>query len=684
MDNLFVEEVAASLVREFLSRKGLKKTCVTMDQERPRSDLSINSRNDLRKVLHLEFLYRENKAKENPLKTNLELITRYFLDYIGNMDNNLTQETSIPALSVPKKNNRFPLRCSETKLVDIYDLSDEDAGWRILLSEASKARHDNLDGDMLDNFVSSKRPLHKSKPLPTSPSESPALASMWEKMDQLPLSEPSMDGKKPVDKTRPKSGLIVRGMMAGPTASSPQDSFCKRSLRWSPASNSKTQTPQEERPKVPELLTRAPACPGPQEVLASSSRSISRSSMSQGGEPTMEKRKTSPSSRGQPQWDRPRPRGLSEDSPAGDGPTEDIRKLYLPGGNSRTTQERLERAFKRQGSQPLSLRKNHLASDKVDDELTALRLEDVEDELMREEVILSPGPSMLRLQVTSKPVDLLVAKEVKILLFGSTFCCFNEEWKLQSFSFSDTASLKYGIVQKKGGPCGVLAAVQGCVLQKLLFEGEIGADCPQRLQPSEAQRTHCLTLAIADILWRAGGHKQAVVTLASGTQQFSPTGKYKADGVLETLMLYSLTCFEDLVTFLQHSVQQFEAGPYGCILLTLSAILSRSPKLVSQDFDVPTSHLIGAHGYCTQELVNLLLTGRAVSNVFNDIVELDSGDGNITLLRGIAARSDIGFLSLFEHYNVCQIPPRPSLRTTIMTLYLPWISASEPSGRELL
>ncbi|XP_073921346.1 probable ubiquitin carboxyl-terminal hydrolase MINDY-4 isoform X4 [Castor canadensis] len=555
MDNLFVEEVAASLVREFLSRKGLKKTCVTMDQERPRSDLSINSRNDLRKVLHLEFLYRENKAKENPLKTNLELITRYFLDYIGNMDNNLTQETSIPALSVPKKNNRFPLRCSETKLVDIYDLSDEDAGWRILLSEASKARHDNLDGDMLDNFVSSKRPLHKSKPLPTSPSESPALASMWEKMDQLPLSEPSMDGKKPVDKTRPKSGLIVRGMMAGPTASSPQDSFCKRSLRWSPASNSKTQTPQEERPKVPELLTRAPACPGPQEVLASSSRSISRSSMSQGGEPTMEKRKTSPSSRGQPQWDRPRPRGLSEDSPAGDGPTEDIRKLYLPGGNSRTTQERLERAFKRQGSQPLSLRKNHLASDKVDDELTALRLEDVEDELMREEVILSPGPSMLRLQVTSKPVDLLVAKEVKILLFGSTFCCFNEEWKLQSFSFSDTASLKYGIVQKKGGPCGVLAAVQGCVLQKLLFEGEIGADCPH----------------------------------------------------------------------------------------------------VSQDFDVPTSHLIGAHGYCTQELVNLLLTGRAVSNVFNDIVELDSGDGNITLLRGIAARSDIGFLSLFEHYNVCQV-----------------------------
>lgn len=36
---------------------------MTMDQERPRSDLSINSRNNLRKVLHLELLYKENKVR---------------------------------------------------------------------------------------------------------------------------------------------------------------------------------------------------------------------------------------------------------------------------------------------------------------------------------------------------------------------------------------------------------------------------------------------------------------------------------------------------------------------------------------------------------------------------------------------------------------------------------------------
>ncbi|XP_069442825.1 probable ubiquitin carboxyl-terminal hydrolase MINDY-4 isoform X2 [Ovis canadensis] len=625
MDSLFVEEVAASLVREFLSRKGLRKTSVTMDQERPRSDLSINSRNDLRKVLHLEFLYKENKAKENPLKTNLELITRYFLDHFGNIGNSVTQETPIPELSVPKKSNKLPLRSSETTLVNIYHLADEDESWRTPLSEISKARHDSLDGDVLGHFVSSKRSSHKSRPIKTVPGERPPVASAWEKMDKLPMSEPSLDTKRMGEKVRPKSGLIVRGMMAGPMASSPQDSLRRRSLRRSPALSSSTQPHKEGSPQEPELSTHTPTCPTPLEGPASSTASTPRSPRGLLSELTWEKRRTSPGSpphlpgkgvlpRGSGRW-----RDLSEDSPAVDSGSEAIRitsKFSLSNGNVPKMQERPERALQRQESQPPSLRKNQLSvSNKVEGDLDVLQLEDVEDELVREEIILSPVSSVLKLQVVSKPIDLSVAK---------------------------------------GGPCGVLAAVQGCVLQKLLFEGDSSADCA-RLQPSNARRTHCLALAIADIVWRAGGRERAVVTLASGTQHFSPTGKYKADGVLETLILHSLTCYEELVTFLQQSIHQFEAGPYGCVLLTLSAILSRSTELVRQDFDVPTSHLIGAHGYCTQELVNLLLTGKAVSNVFNDVVELDSGNGNITLLKGISTRSDIGFLSLFEHYNVCQV-----------------------------
>ena len=56
-----------------------------------------------------------------------------------------------------------------------------------------------------------------------------------------------------------------------------------------------------------------------------------------------------------------------------------------------------------------------------------------------------------------------------------------------------------------------------------------------------------------------------------------------------------------------------------------------------------------------QELVNLLLSGRAVSNVFDNDMELDSGNGNMTLLKGVKGHCDVGLLSLFEHYNICKV-----------------------------
>jgi hypothetical protein len=54
-------------------------------------------------------------------------------------------------------------------------------------------------------------------------------------------------------------------------------------------------------------------------------------------------------------------------------------------------------------------------------------------------------------------------------------------------------------------------------------------------------------------------------------------------------------------------------------------------------------------------MVNLFISGRAVSNVFNDVMELDSGEGNIMILKGVVSRCDVGLLSLFEHYKSCQV-----------------------------
>ena len=92
-----------------------------------------------------------------------------------------------------------------------------------------------------------------------------------------------------------------------------------------------------------------------------------------------------------------------------------------------------------------------------------------------------------------------------------------------------------------------------------------------------------------------------------------------------------------------------ERGP-GVAMLLYSLLLTRGIAMVQRDADFPAS-LIAPNGYCAQELVNLLLVGRAHSNVFDGekvvgAVEGEAGSG--ARLRGIPKPSCVGFLTLFE------------------------------------
>lgn len=54
---------------------------------------------------------------------------------------------------------------------------------------------------------------------------------------------------------------------------------------------------------------------------------------------------------------------------------------------------------------------------------------------------------------------------------------FGEEWLGKGFVFRDEEELRYGLVQIKGGPCGLLAAVQAFVIKYLVFD-ESGPKLP--------------------------------------------------------------------------------------------------------------------------------------------------------------------------------------------------------------
>ncbi|NXJ81550.1 MINY4 hydrolase, partial [Trogon melanurus] len=210
--------VSNSLKSDTFPSQGLKKTITTMDRELPRSALSINNRNELRNVLHLHSLYKQNKAKENPLKTLLEVITNYFLEHRGTS----RSISSSSALSTPQ---------SKSSTSHPPELSDEDQvhGSAIVLgeSETPACRHDTENP--LNKILPSRKHQHRSEKCHTGTTHSSHLPSDGDKklkdsQEDLKAATISEELKSTVkEKPKPRSGLIVRGMMAGPVASSPED-----------------------------------------------------------------------------------------------------------------------------------------------------------------------------------------------------------------------------------------------------------------------------------------------------------------------------------------------------------------------------------------------------------------------------------------------------------------------------
>ncbi|NXU78861.1 MINY4 hydrolase, partial [Oreotrochilus melanogaster] len=226
-DNCFVEEVAASL--------GLKKTITTMDQELPRSALSINNRNELRSVLHLHSLYKQNKAKENPLKTLLEIITNYFLERHGSS----RRISSSSALSAPQ---------SKSSTAHPPDCLDEDHlhGASIVPEESETKAFRGDVKNPPDKILPSRKHRNKSEKCHTGTIPNPHLPSDGDKLkdsrEDLKTATSSEELKSMVkEKPKPRSGLIVRGMMAGPVASSPEDLQKKRLSKQSPSMSSTAQ-----------------------------------------------------------------------------------------------------------------------------------------------------------------------------------------------------------------------------------------------------------------------------------------------------------------------------------------------------------------------------------------------------------------------------------------------------------
>ncbi|XP_057793641.1 uncharacterized protein LOC131010235 [Salvia miltiorrhiza] len=263
------------------------------------------------------------------------------------------------------------------------------------------------------------------------------------------------------------------------------------------------------------------------------------------------------------------------------------------------------------------------------------------------------------------------------------------QWCNQGIRFSLDPETSMGLVQQEGGPCGVLAAIQGFVLKYLLFSPEetgnvvpnnfsnlairresnyvpVAADMFSSL--SEGKKSRALVRSMSEILFLCGGNKEAVIaSLNILGDETARAAQGSEDEVIAKLLgglsvesgshlqkvLRVNTC-----TSRSRAIQVLEAllpvfrSRFGALLFLISALLSRGLHTVQEDRDDPSQPLVTApFGHASQEIVNLLLSGNAVANVFDG--EMDLGGG--MFVKGISTTVQVGFLTLLESLNYCKV-----------------------------
>jgi hypothetical protein len=262
-------------------------------------------------------------------------------------------------------------------------------------------------------------------------------------------------------------------------------------------------------------------------------------------------------------------------------------------------------------------------------------------------------------------------------------------WQEQGFTFSAREETSFGLTQLHGGPCGILAVVgfpnvqlrhflrplpraravrrqvQGEVLVDLLFARRPPGVVlrPQNMRSPlhvpQAEREAALVNSLARVLLRCQERAKLGVTLVSG----------RAPDALRMVIRHS----EEEVRAQLVTERADLAAPGGVLLFVYSLLLTRSLERVAADVDEPDRPLVQRFGHCGQELVNLCLCGRALSNCFDGDRNLGADRGGYAasvrielglgrrccsrcahfvcrrqVLRGIPARGDVGFLSVME------------------------------------
>ncbi|KAK7380473.1 hypothetical protein VNO78_32984 [Psophocarpus tetragonolobus] len=289
----------------------------------------------------------------------------------------------------------------------------------------------------------------------------------------------------------------------------------------------------------------------------------------------------------------------------------------------------------------------------------------------------------------NRELSLEEANELFDVVFGSEVSKgILAQWSNQGIRFSSDPETSMGLVQHEGGPCGVLAAIQAFVLKYILFFRDelkdvlsMPLDCgPSTLLKSqsvpsnnfslltEGVKVSALVRSMSEILFMCGNNEKATIaSLNILGKDIHHSEEMSGDKVitkaLEGLTIESALDLQKVLrvetyTTQASAIKRLEAviplfqSRMGALLFLISALLSRGLELVQTDRDDPSQPLVTApFGHASQEIVNLLLCGQAVPNVFDGRMDLGGG----MFLKGISLYVEVGFLTLLESLSFCKV-----------------------------
>ncbi|XP_006894384.1 PREDICTED: protein FAM188A [Elephantulus edwardii] len=266
-------------------------------------------------------------------------------------------------------------------------------------------------------------------------------------------------------------------------------------------------------------------------------------------------------------------------------------------------------------------------------------------------------------ELTKELMELVWGTKSSPGLSDTIFC----RWT-QGFVFSESEGS--ALEQFEGGPCAVIAPVQAFLLKKLLFSSEKSSwrDCP------EEERKELLCHTLYDILesaccdhsgsyclvsWLRGKTAEETASISGNPAESSCQVESSSALAVEELgferfhALIHKRSFRSLSELKDAVLDQYSVwgNKFGVLLFLYSVLLTKGIENIKNEIEDATEPLIDpVYGHGSQSLINLLLTGHAVSNVWDGDRECSG-----MKLLGIHKQASVGFLTLMEALRYCKV-----------------------------